>query len=143
MPSTSTSIAELLQRSRTIAVAGLSANPGRPSNGVAQYLQRNGYRIIPINPTYAGTHILGEYCYDSLQAAASALAKENVKIDIVDCFRKSEAIPPIVDAAIEIGVQCVWMQLGVAHEEAAAKARARGIDVVMDNCIKIEHMNLA
>lgn len=136
-------ILELLQRSRTIAVVGLSAKTARPSHEVAQYLQQNGYRIIPVNPTYAGTHILGEPCYATLHDAATALSKENVKIDIVDCFRKSEAIPPIVDEAIEVGAHCVWMQLGIVNEEAAGKARANGVDVVMDHCIKIEHMNMA
>lgn len=134
-------IAPLLERSETIAVVGLSAKTNRPSHDVAQYMQRNGYRIIPVNPTYAGTHILGELCYSSLKDAASALSKENVKVDIVDCFRKSDAIVPIADDAIAIGAQCLWMQLGVVNEEAAAKARANGLEVVMDRCIKIEHMH--
>ena len=133
-------IPALLKLSRTIAVVGLSEKTSRPSHEVARYLQEKGYRVIPVNPTYAGTHILGEYCYESLRAAAAALGKENVKIDIVDCFRKSEAIPPIADEAIVIGTRCLWMQLGVINEEAAAKARANGIEVVMDRCIKIEHM---
>jgi predicted CoA-binding protein len=143
MTQANNSIPELLQHSRTIAVVGLSAKTSRPSHEAAHYMQRNGYRIIPVNPTYAGTHILGELCYTSLRDAATALSKENVKIDIVDCFRKSDAIPPIVDEAIAIGAQCVWMQLGIVNEEAAAKACANGIEVVMDRCIKIEHMNLA
>ena len=143
MTQANNSIPELLQRSRTIAVVGLSAKPNRPSHEVAHYLKQNGYRIIPVNPTYAGTHILGELCHATLHDAATALSKERVKIDIVDCFRKSEAIPPLVDEAIAIGAACVWMQLGIINEEAAANARANGIDVVMDHCIKIEHMNMA
>ena len=143
MTQANNSIPELLQRSRTIAVVGLSAKPNRPSHEVAHYLQQNGYRIIPVNPMYASTHILGEHCHATLHDAATALSKERVKIDIVDCFRKSEAIPPLVDEAIAIGAACVWMQLGIINEEAAANARANGIDVVMDHCIKIEHMNMA
>lgn len=136
-------IPDLLQRGRIIAVVGLSNKIDRPSHEVAQYLQRNGYRIIPVNPTYAGAHILGERCYPSLNDAAEALAKENLMIDIVDCFRKSDAIPPIVDQAIAIEAKCVWMQLGVVNEQAATKAHAAGLDVVMDRCIKIEHMQRA
>jgi predicted CoA-binding protein len=141
MNNASNSISELLKQSRTIAVVGLSAKTNRPSHDVAQYMQRNGYRIIPVNPKYAGTHILNELCYTSLQDAASALSREDVKIDIVDCFRKSDAILPIADESIAIGARCLWMQLGVANEEAAAKARANGLEVVMDRCIKIEHMH--
>lgn len=133
-------IPEVLKRSRTIAVVGLSAKSNRPSHEVAHYLQKTGYRIIPVNPGYAGTHILNELCYSSVRDAAVALSKENVKIDIVDCFRKSEAIMPIADDAISIGADCLWMQLGVINEDAAAKARANGMDVVMNHCIKIEHM---
>lgn len=134
-------ISEVLKRSRTIALVGLSAKSNRPSHEVAHYLQKNGYRIIPVNPTYAGTHILNEHCYSSLRDAATALSKESVKIDIVDCFRKSEAIMPIAEDAINIGADCLWMQLGVINEDAAAKARANRMDVVMDHCIKIEHMH--
>ena len=141
MTNATSSISDLLKRSRTIAVVGLSANESRPSHEVAQYLQRNGYRIIPVNPAYAGTHILGEYCYKSLQDAASALSENKIKVDIVDCFRKSDAILPIAEDAIAIGAPCLWMQLGVVNHEAAAKARAHGLDVIMDHCIKIEHMH--
>lgn len=141
MTKANTSIADLLARSRTIAVVGLSAKTNRPSHDVADYLQRHGYRIIPVNPTYAGTHILEEYCYASLHDAALALSKENTGIDIVDCFRKSEHIPPIADEAIAVGAHCLWMQLGIVNEEAAAKARAGGLTVVMDRCLKIEHMH--
>jgi uncharacterized protein len=134
------SIPELLKRSHTIAVVGLSAKSNRPSYEVAEYLQKHGYRIIPVNPAYAGTHILNELCYSSLPEAAAALAKDHMKIDIVDCFRKSEAIMPIAEDAITIGAACLWMQLGVVNEDAAARARANGISVVMDHCLKIEHM---
>ena len=126
---------------RTIAVVGLSIKPNRASHEVAQYMQRHGYRIIPVNPTYAGNRILNEICHASLSEAAAMLAKDSVKIDVVDCFRKSEAIPPIADEAIAIGAQCLWMQLGVINAEAAAKASAAGLAVVMDRCIKIEHMH--
>ncbi len=141
MTNANISIAALLTRSHTIAVVGLSAKMNRPSHDVAAYLQRNGYRIVPVNPTYAGTHILDELCYATLSDAARALSKENINIDIVDCFRKSDDIPPIADEAIAIGVDCLWMQLGIINEEAAAKARAAGVAVVMDRCLKIEHMH--
>ncbi|OGB22067.1 MAG: CoA-binding protein [Burkholderiales bacterium RIFCSPLOWO2_02_FULL_57_36] len=141
MTKTNNSIPDILQRSRTIAVVGLSAKTSRPSHEVADYLQQNGYRIIPVNPAYAGTYILDEYCYASLQEAASALSKEKIKIDIVDCFRKSDAILPIAEEAIAIGAPCLWMQLGVVNEEAAARARENGLEVVMDRCLKIEHMH--
>lgn len=128
-------ITDILKRSRTIAVVGLSADSDRPSNEVAHYLQAHGYRIVPVNPAYAGKQILGELCHATLQDAAAA----GEKIDIVDCFRKSEFIGPIVDEAIAIGAPCVWMQLGVVNEAAAAKAQAAGLQVVMDRCTKIEH----
>lgn len=128
-------ITDILKRSRTIAVVGLSADSDRPSNEVAHYLQAHGYRIVPVNPAYAGKQILGQPCHATLHDAAAA----GEKIDIVDCFRKSEFIGPIVDEAIAIGAPCVWMQLGVVNEAAAAKAQAAGLQVVMDRCTKIEH----
>lgn len=140
MTMTDNSIPEILQRSRTVAIVGLSAKTDRPSHEVAHYLQGNGYRIVPVNPTYAGTHILDEYCFATLREAAEAISKDKQKIDIVDCFRKSDAISPIADDAIAIGAACLWLQLGVINEGAAAKAREHGLDVVMDHCIKIEHM---
>ena len=132
-------ILELLRAARTIAVVGLSAQEDRPSHEVAAYLQAQGYRIIPINPMYAGTHILGEHCYATLTQAAKVVAPEVGKIDIVDCFRRSDQVGPIVDEAIAVGAVAVWMQLGVRNDQAAAKARAAGLEVVMDHCIKIEH----
>lgn len=122
-----------------IAVVGLSAKSSRPSHEVAQYLQAQGYRIIPVNPTYAGTHILGEPCYASLHEAAAALEGEGLRIGIVDCFRKSSEVGAVVDEALALGLPCIWMQLGVIDEAAAARARAAGATVIMDRCIKIEH----
>ncbi|WP_019139935.1 CoA-binding protein [Noviherbaspirillum massiliense] len=132
-------ISAILRQARTIAVVGLSEKDHRPSHTVARYLQMQGYRVIPVNPVSAGAHILGELCYAGLENAAAALEKEGTQIDIVDCFRKSEYIPQIVDDAIRIGARCVWMQLGVSDPQAAAKAEAAGLFVVMDKCIKIEH----
>lgn len=133
------SIPALLADCRTIAVVGLSAKPDRDSHEVARYMQARGYRIIPVNPTYAGTHILGEHCYSTLAQAARMLSEEGIRIDMVDCFRKSEYIMSIVDEAIAIGARCVWTQLGIVDDAAAAKACAAGLAVVMDKCLKIEH----
>ena len=121
-----------------IAVVGLSNRPDRPSYDVSGYMQRQGYRIVAVNPMYAGEQILGEHCYASLTDAAQALAGQ-VKIDIVDCFRKSADIPPVVDEAIAIGATCVWMQQGIVNDAAAATAEAAGLKVIMDRCIKVDH----
>ena len=137
---TTETIPKLLKDCRTIAVVGLSTKPERASYGVARYMQQHGYRIIPVNPTYAGTHILGEHCYPTLTQAAATLAEEGVKIDIVDCFRRSEHIMPVVEEAIAIGARCVWMQLGIINQAAAIKAQKAGLSAIMDKCIKIEHM---
>ena len=126
-------IAELLHNSRTIAVVGLSSRKFRPSYGVSEYMQRAGYRIIPVNPNE--TMILGEKTYPDLDSVPE-------RIDIVDVFRRSEFVPEIVEAAIRIGARAVWMQEGVIHEEAAARARAAGLFVVMDRCILKEHLKL-
>ncbi|MEZ5591734.1 MAG: CoA-binding protein [Gammaproteobacteria bacterium] len=129
-------IAELrriLKENHTIAVVGLSANWHRPSFFAAKYLQQHSYRIIPVNPTY--TEILGEKCYPDLASVPE-------KIDVVDCFRKTEDIPPLAEQAIEIGAKVLWLQLGVIHEEAARRALDAGMDVVMDRCMKIEHGRL-
>ncbi|MEN3297689.1 MAG: uncharacterized protein V7642_6942 [Burkholderiales bacterium] len=133
------SIPALLAHCRTIAVVGLSGNPDRPSHDVARYMQAHGYRIIPVNPTYAGAHILGEHCFSTLTQAAKMVSEEGTGIDMVDCFRRPEHIMSIVDEAIRIGVRCVWTQLGIVDDAAAAKAQAAGLDVVMDKCLKIEH----
>jgi predicted CoA-binding protein len=130
----------ILGTCKTIAVVGLSPQWHRPSFFAAKYMQGHGYRIVPVNPT--ATEILGERSYPSVTAAAEALAGQGQTIDMVDCFRKSEDIPPIADEAIAIGARCLWLQIGVIHEEAAAKARAAGLDLVMDRCVKIEHARL-
>ena len=135
-------IPRMLERCRVIAVVGLSANPSRDSHHVARTMQSHGYRIVPVNPTYAGTTILGERCYASLHDAAEHLAAEGQHIHMVDCFRRSDAITPIAEDAIDIGALCLWMQLGVINEAAAALARAAGMAVVMDRCLQVEHAHL-
>ena len=127
------SIPELLRSARTIAVVGLSRNRKRPSYGVSEYMQRAGYRIIPVNPQE--TEVLGERAYPSLEAIPE-------HIDIVDVFRRSEFVPEIVEAAIRVGAGAVWMQEGVADEAAAERARAAGLAVVMDRCILKEHRKM-
>jgi len=131
-------IAHILQEAHTIAVVGLSDKPDRASYGVAGYLQQNGYRILPVNPACAGQQILGETVFGTLQEAAASLGA-GARIDIVDCFRKPEAIVPIARDAIAVGAGCLWMQLEIENEEAATLARAAGMDVVMNHCLKIEH----
>jgi predicted CoA-binding protein len=123
-------IGQLLQRSKTIAVVGLSDSPLRPSYGVSAYMQSHGYRIIPVNPEIRGA--LGEKAVPSLDDV-----KE--KIDIVDVFRRSEFVPELIEEAIRLQVPAIWLQEGVVHEEAAEKARKAGIIVVMDRCILKEH----
>jgi uncharacterized protein len=130
----------ILGATKTLAVVGLSPQWHRPSFFAAKYMQAHGYRIVPVNPT--ATEVLGERCYPTLTAAAEALAAQGSKIDMVDCFRRSEDIPPIADEAIAIGARFLWMQIGVINEGAAAKARAAGLEVVMDRCVKIEHARL-
>jgi uncharacterized protein len=124
------SIRELLQRSKTIAVVGLSDSPLRPSYGVSAYMQAQGYRIIPVNPAIRES--LGEKSYASLLEVPE-------KIDIVDIFRRSEFVEAIVDQAIQLKIPAIWMQEGVIHQEAAEKARSAGIFLVMDRCILKEH----
>jgi predicted CoA-binding protein len=133
------SISQILKESKTIAMVGLSNKPERPSYGVAEYMQEHGYRIVPVNPAYAGHQILGETVYASLQEAADALAPSGHRIDIVDCFRKSEDIPPLARDAIAVRAGCLWMQLGIENQVAADLARAAGLDVVMDQCVKANH----
>jgi|SRR5215813_3185303 len=123
-------IGELLKRSQTIAVVGLSNNPLRPSYGVSAYMQTHGYRIIPVNPEIRGS--LGE-------KAVACLAHAGEKIDIVNVFRRSQFVPDLVDEAIRLKLPALWLQEGVIHQEAAAKARQAGIFVVMDRCILKEH----
>ncbi|BDT56784.1 MAG: CoA-binding protein [Janthinobacterium lividum] len=136
------SIAQILNDSKTIAIIGLSNKPDRASHEVAAYLQEHGYRIVPVNPSYAGQTILGEQVVATLQEAADALAGSGQRIDIVDCFRKSEDIPPIAREAIAVRAGCLWMQLDIENQAAADLARAAGLDVVMNHCIKIEHRSL-
>ena len=125
-------IPHILKHMQTIAVVGLSPKPHRASFGVSRYMQAQGYRIIPVNPN--ATEALGEKSYPSLTEAA-----KHEKIDLVNCFRNSEDIPPIVDEAIAIGAKAVWMQLGIENRAAAAKAQAAGLLVVQDQCIKVDH----
>jgi hypothetical protein len=123
-------IAEILKKYRVVAVVGLSTDPGRPSYRVADYLKQHGYRIIPVNPGCG--EILGEKCYPSLKDIP-------FPVEVVDIFRKKEAIPAIVEEAIQVGAKAVWMQLDLVEPESAQKARDAGLLVVMDRCLKVEH----
>ena len=123
----------ILRENRVIAVVGLSANWYRPSYFAAKYMMQHGYTVIPVNPAY--TEVLGQKCYASLRDIL-------MKVDIVDCFRKSGEIMPIAGDAIAIGARVLWQQLGVTNEEAARTAEAAGLDTVMDRCVKIEHARL-
>jgi predicted CoA-binding protein len=129
-PVPSDPIADLLRNSKTIAVVGLSANPLRPSHGVAAYMQAQGYRIIPVNPRIHES--LGEKAYGSLLEVPE-------KVDIVDIFRRPEFVEEVVDQAIQLKIPAVWMQEGIVHEKAARKARQAGLFVEMDRCILLEH----
>ena len=124
-------IAQLLTEARTIAVIGASDRPSRPSYGVMRFLQNHGYRVLPVNPQITGEHVLGEFVWREL-------AQIGVPIDIVDIFRRPDAVADAVDQAIFVGAKAVWMQLGVVDEEAAARAEAAGLKVVMDRCPAIE-----
>ncbi|KAJ55003.1 CoA-binding protein [Actibacterium mucosum KCTC 23349] len=130
---------KLLTRAQNIAVVGVSLNPVRPSYYVARYLGRKGKRVIPVNPVAAGETLFGETVYASLSDIPA-----DTKVDMVDIFRRSEFVPPIVDEAMESfpGLKTVWMQIGVSHAEAAAKAEAAGLDVVQNRCPKIEYQRL-
>ncbi|MCX7175969.1 MAG: CoA-binding protein [Proteobacteria bacterium] len=123
----------ILTDNRIIAVVGLSANWNRPSYFAAKYMLEHGYTIIPVNP--GQSEILGQKCYASLTEIPC-------KVDIVDCFRKAEDIPPLAEQAIAIGAKVLWLQLGVINQEAAQLAAGAGLDVVMDRCVKIEHARL-
>ena len=125
----------ILTQARTIADVGLSDKPQRDSHAVARYLQHQGYRVIPVNPVVP--EVLGEKSYPSLSAIP-----ESARIDIVDIFRRSEEVPPVVDEAVARGAKVVWMQLGVEHPDAAAKARAAGATVVQNECIMVQHRTL-
>ena len=123
----------ILARSRVIAVVGLSAQWHRPSFFAAKYMQDHGYRIVPVNPSY--TEVLGEKCYPSIAAIPEA-------VDIVDCFRKHDAMVPIAHEAVAKGARVLWMQLGIHSVEAARIAAAAGLDVVVNRCVKIEHARI-
>ncbi|MDE2766112.1 MAG: CoA-binding protein [Chloroflexota bacterium] len=127
-------IESILQQSGVIAVVGLSDKPDRPSYGVAAYMQQKGYRVIPVNPLLKQP-VLGETPYPDVASAPE-------QVDIVDVFRRAEETPAAVGQAIAAGASAVWLQLGIVNEEAAAMARAAGLDVVMDKCIKVEHQRL-
>lgn len=127
-------ISALLNSSKNIAVVGLSPKQHRASYMVAAYMQAYGYRIIPVNPVYAGDMILGELCYPDLIEAAVVNS-----IDIVDCFRNADDIPPIAEQAKTISAPCLWTQSGIVNANIAAELQAAGMFVVMDRCLKIEH----
>jgi uncharacterized protein len=129
-----TQISDILRTARTIAVVGLSGKRFRPSYGVTEYMQRAGYRIIPVNPYE--TQILGERCYPDLDSVPD-------EVDIVDIFRRSEFVPDIVEAAIRKGAKAIWMHEGVYHEAAARRATEAGIVVLMDRCILKDHRRFA
>ncbi|MGA2402694.1 MAG: CoA-binding protein [Syntrophobacteraceae bacterium] len=123
----------ILRGAKTIAVVGISPKTERPSHEVAKYLQEQGFRVIAVNPNCE--EVLGEKCYPDLKSIPE-------HVDVVDIFRKPDAIQPVVEEAIEIGAETVWMQLGLEHEEAAETARRAGLNVVMNSCLKIEHDRL-
>ncbi|WP_296432939.1 CoA-binding protein [Yoonia sp.] len=128
---------KILKRTRTVAVVGVSANQIRPSFYVARYLKLKGFRVIPINPGLAGQTLLGETVYGDVSQVP-------IDVDMVDIFRRSEAVPDIVDASLERwpALQTIWMQIGVTHDQATATAQARGVDVIQDRCPKIEYQRL-
>ena len=125
-------INRILQTCRTVAVVGLSPKPHRASHGVARYMQAQGWRIVPVNPN--AVEILGEKAYPSLTEAA-----RHERIDLVNVFRHSADVPPVADEAIAIGASALWLQLGIENEASAAQARAAGLLVVQDRCLKVEH----
>ena len=123
----------ILTNYERVAIVGISSDSSKPSNRVARYLLDKGFEVIPVNPKYED--VLGQTCYPDLHAVPTS-------VDIVNLFQRSERVPPFVDAAIDIGARVVWMQLDIAHEESAEKARAAGLDVVMNRCVKIEYARL-
>jgi predicted CoA-binding protein len=127
------SVVKILKSFRDVAMVGVSASPEKPSNIVFKYLTEHGYNVIPVNPTIS--EVLGKKCYATLSAIPE-------KVEVVDIFRKSEDIPPIVDEAIKIGAKAVWMQEGIVNNVAAQKAEAAGLLVVMDKCMRKEHMKM-
>ena len=132
---TAAALRDILGAARTVAVVGLSPTPGRPSNGVARYLQQAGYRVVPVNPHHRV--ILGEKSYPSLTAAAADHA-----LDVVDVFRRSAFVGPIVDEAIQVRPRLIWLQVGVVDQAAQERAQAAGIPCVMDRCLMVDHRAL-
>jgi len=124
---------DILLSAKTVASVGLSSNRAKESYGIAEYLKGQGYHIIPVNPTTG--EVLGEKAYPDLESVPE-------KIDVVQVFRKPEDVPPVVDSAIKVGAKVVWMQEGIVNEEAAEKARAAGLQVVMDACMRVTHRRL-
>lgn len=137
MTYTDSFLRQILTRTRTVAVVGVSMNPVRPSYYVARYLTLKGFTVYPVNPGHAGEELFGQTVHGSLRAIGAP-------VDMVDIFRRSEAVPPIVAEALEVfpDLQTVWMQIGVENQDAAAMAEARGVDVVMNRCPKIEYQRL-
>ncbi len=125
-------ISHILSTCRRIAVVGISSKPDRASNGVSRYMMRAGYEIVPVNPME--TEVLGLTCYPDLASVPG-------DIDLVNIFRRTEDVPPVVEEAIARGAKAIWMQLGIVNEPAAERARAAGLAVVMDRCLMVEHMN--
>lgn len=125
----------ILARAKTIAVIGASPEPWRPSFGVMRYLQRAGYRVIPVNPAAVGESVHGERFYGTLQEVPE-------RIDLVNVFRRPDAVGEAVDQAIAVGAPALWMQLGIRNDKACARAEAAGIEVVMNRCISVEHSRL-
>ena len=123
----------ILRQYKTIAMVGVSNSPHRPSYFAAKYMLHHGYRVVPVNPRYE--EVLGEKCYPSIPAIPFAVA-------LVDCFRKPAEIPMLAEQAIEANAKCLWLQLGIVHEQAEQSARDAGLDVVSDRCVKIEHGRL-
>jgi hypothetical protein len=132
---TDAALRDLLRNSHTIAVVGLSADWNRPSHFAAKYMQQHGYRILPVNPRYAGQTVLGEPCVASLEELKTP-------VDIVDVFRRTEDVMPLARSAVAMGAKCLWQQLGVTNGEADAMVRQVGLVSVMDRCVKIEHARL-
>ena len=130
---TNEELKQILLSTRTIAAVGLSSNPEKESFAIVEYLQQQGYRIFPVNPT--ASEILGEKTYPDLESIPE-------KVDVVQLFRKSEDVPPFVDSAINIGTKVIWMQVGIENEEAARKAESAGLTVVMNACMRVMHRML-
>lgn len=143
-PDTISTLRQVLGECRTLAVVGLSPQWHRPSYFAAKYMQAHGYRIVPVNPLVArdGGRILGERAYASVREADAAIRAAGGRIDMVDCFRKSEDIPPLAEDAIAIQARCLWLQLGVVNDAAARRAEDAGLLVIQNRCVKIEHARL-